>query len=109
EAELNSLDPQQLIDRIHAQNGYKHRILYYGPSSEKALVATINQLHRTPKTLKEIPAGTNFPYLKTPTTKVLIAPYEAKQIYMSQVSNRDDRFDANIEPMRQMYNEYFGG
>lgn len=109
EAELNSLDPQQLIDRIHAQNGYKHRILYYGPSSEKALVATINQLHRTPKTLKEIPAGTNFPYLKTPATKVLIAPYEAKQIYMSQVSNRDDRFDANIEPMRQMYNEYFGG
>lgn len=109
EAELKSLNPQELIDRIHGQNDYKHRILYYGPASSKELLATVNKFHKVPKALKEIPEGTNFPRLETPTTKVLIAPYEAKQIYMAQLSNRGEKFDSAIEPTRQLYNEYFGG
>lgn len=109
EAELKSMNPQELVDRIHRQNAYKHRILYYGPVAPKELLSSINKYHQAPKTLKEIPAGNSFPRLETPTTKVLIAPYEAKQIYMSQFSNRGEKFDAAIEPTRQMYNEYFGG
>lgn len=109
ENELNNLNPQELTDRIHRQNAYKHRILYYGPTAPKELLATINKYHQAPKVLKEIPAGNSFPRLETPTTRVLMAPYEAKQIYMSQLSNRGEKFDAAIEPTRQMYNEYFGG
>ena len=33
EAELKSMNPQELVDRIHSLNSYKHRILYYGPSN----------------------------------------------------------------------------
>ena len=107
--ELTEMDPQALVDRIHNQNSYKHRILYYGPSSSKEILEIIDQNHNVPATLKEIPAGDEFPYLETPTTKVLIAPYEAKQIYMSQISNTDKKFDPAIEPTRALYNEYFGG
>ena len=109
ETELQTMDPQELTDRIHNQNSYKHRIMYYGPTSEKELLAIINKNHQAPKKLKEIPVGNEFPRLETPVTKVLISPYEAKQIYMTQLSNRGEKFDPMIEPSRQMYNEYFGG
>jgi len=109
EAELASMNPQELVDRIHNQNNYKHRILYYGPSSSKDLLATIEQYHQVPATLKDIPAGNEYSYLETPATKVLVAPYEAKQIYMAQISNLDKKYDPAIEPTRELYNEYFGG
>ena len=50
------------------------------------------------KKLKEIPVGNEFPRLETPVTQIFIAPYEAKQIYMTQLSNRGDKFDPMIEP-----------
>lgn len=109
ETELTSMNPQELVDRIHNQNSYKHRILYYGPSNSKDLLATINQYHQVPETLKDIPAGNEYPYLETPATKILVAPYDAKQIYMAQISNLDKKYDPAIEPVREMYNEYFGG
>ncbi|MCF2708934.1 M16 family metallopeptidase [Bacteroides pyogenes] len=107
--ELEKMDPQELVDRIHRQNSYKHRILYYGPSSKKDLLSTIDQHHRVPETLLDIPQGNEFPYLATPETKILIAPYEAKQIYMAQVSNMEKKFEPEFEPSRELYNEYFGG
>lgn len=107
--ELEKMDPQELVDRIHRQNSYKHRILYYGPSSKKDLLSTIDQYHRVPETLLDIPQGNEFPYLATPETKILIAPYEAKQIYMAQVSNMEKKFEPEFEPSRELYNEYFGG
>lgn len=109
EAELANMNPQELVDRIHNQNSYKHRILYYGPSSSKDLLTTINQYHQIPETLKDIPAGNEYPYLETPATKILVAPYDAKQIYMAQISNLDKKYDPAIEPVRELYNEYFGG
>ena len=72
-------------------------------------MAIINKNHQAPKKQKEIPTGNEFPRLETPATQIFIAPYEAKQIYMTQLSNRGDKFDPMIEPSRQMYNEYFGG
>ena len=97
EAELTNMNPQELVDRIHNQNSYKHRILYYGPSSSKDLLATINQYHQVPAALKDIPAGNEYAYLETPVTKVLVAPYDAKQIYMAQISNLDKKYDPAIE------------
>ena len=69
EAELTNMNPQELVDRIHNQNSYKHRILYYGPSSSKDLLATINQYHQVPAALKDIPAGNEYAYLELPLLK----------------------------------------
>lgn len=107
--ELQNLNPQVLVDRIHAQNGYKHRIMYYGPTAGKDLVALINKEHIVPKKLKDTPVNHEFAREVTNTTKIFISPYDAQQIYMAQISNRDEKFDPQIEPTRQMYNEYFGG
>jgi len=107
--QLQELNPQVLIDKIHHLNSFKHQILYYGPSNEKEFITLVNSLHKTPAQLKNVPAGIKFTMLKTPTNKVLFAHYDAKQIYMQMTSNRGEKFDATTEPTRQLFNEYFGG
>ena len=108
-SELKGMNPQELVDRVRSLNSYQHRIVYYGPSNEADVLALLDKEHRTPDTLKEIPTGVEFKQLITDETKVFLAPYEAKQIYMSQISNRGETFDLAIEPARQLYVEYFGG
>ena len=109
EAELTSMNPQELIDRVKGLNSFKHRILYYGPNSQDELLAIVNKEHQVPEVLKEIPEGNHFEELLTTETKIFIAPYDAKQIYMAQISNKGEKFDLASEPGRQLYNEYFGG
>ncbi|MBQ8673896.1 MAG: insulinase family protein [Bacteroides sp.] len=109
EKELKEMNPQQLVDRIHALNGYKHRITYYGPTPQEELLSLINKEHRTPETLADVPEGIQFKQQITDETKVFVAPYDAKQIYMAQVSNNGDLYDPAFEPGRLLYNGYFSG
>lgn len=108
-AELQELNPEVLVDIIHQINSFEHKILYYGPESESSLLSIINEQHNVPETLKAIPAATEFKREITAENKVLIAQYDAKQIYYSAISNRGESFDVNINPLLNMYNEYFGG
>lgn len=109
EKELMDMNPQELVDRIHNLNSYKHRITYYGPSTQDELLAVIRKEHRVPETLKELPEGIEFKQQLTNETKIYLAPYEAKQIYMAQYSNRGEKFTPSVESDRNIYNEYFGG
>lgn len=109
EADLKGMDPQELVDRIHGLNGYKHRILYYGPSTSDELLALLDKEHNTPGTLKDIPTEGNFERQQTGETKIFLAPYDAKNVYLAQYSDRGEKFDPSVEPSRQLYNEYFGG
>jgi predicted Zn-dependent peptidase len=110
EQELLEMNPQELVDKIHNLNNYEHRILYYGPDSKDELLATLKQYHKVPKKLLPIPeSNVKFEYQPTTEEKVLIAPYDAKQIYYSAISNRGEKFDPAVNPKVEMYNEYFGG
>ena len=109
EAELKSMDPQQLTTRIKSLNGFEHRIMYYGPENEKELLSTINSLHNVPAKLKPVPETDRFKQVETNENKVLLAEYDAKQIYLGMVSNDGRSFDPKVEAMRELYNEYFGG
>lgn len=108
ESELKSMNPQELVDRIHELNSYKHRILYYGPSTSDELLAVLDKEHRTPAILKDVPTEGNFEMQLTKETRIFLAPYDAKNIYLSQYSNRGEKYETALEPSRQLYNEYFG-
>lgn len=108
-AEIQAMNPQELVDRIHKINSYEHKILYYGPDKTTDLLATIEKYHRVPETLNPIPAGVEFVQPQTAANNVLLAQYDAKQIYFSAVSNRGESYDQTIQPTLNMYNEYFGG
>lgn len=108
-ADLQQMNPQELVDRIHKINSYEHKILYFGPETPQALLDLIKQYHNVPEKLNPVPAEAEFKQQITEGNKVLLAQYDAKQIYYSAVSNRGEKFDPAIQPTLNMYNEYFGG
>ncbi len=107
--ELQQLNPDELVARIHKINTYQHKILYYGPDEPAVLLATIAKYHKVPASWTPVPKETEFKQQQTENAKVLLAHYDAKQIYFSAISNRGEKFDVNVQPTLNMYNEYFGG
>ena len=105
---LTDLDTEELISKIKSLKGFEHKILYYGPLQEKEIVETVNRLHNVPETLQPVPAPVKYEEQETNQNTVLLAHYDAKQIYMSMVS-KGVAYDRSIEPERRMYNTYFGG
>jgi len=108
EDELKSANPQKLIDRIKNLKNYQHRILYYGPLTDVQLLDAINKHHAMADKLRPVPAPVKFIEQPTDENTVLLAHYDAKQVYMSMIS-KGVPFDNAIEAGRNMYNNYFGG
>lgn len=107
--ELQALKAENLINKIKSLRSYKHRIMYYGPTDQKNLIAAINKHHKVPDNLQPVIPKQNFVMQITSDNKVLFAHYDANQIYFDMVSIKDEKFDAQKMSIVEMYNEYFGG
>ena len=107
--ELQEMEPQRLVDMVKAFNGYKHSVLYYGPMELGELTATVDRLHKTPKTLADVPEGRPYTMQLTPQNEVYIAPYDAKNIYMVQYHNEGRQWNAEQQPVIELFNDYYGG
>ena len=107
ETELRSADPQALLNLLSQLKNYKHTLLYYGPESLKNVNKLVSRVHVTPKTFTAIPAGK--PYLHQPTTanEVWLAPYDAKNIYMTMYHCEDTKFSPSNASIEALFNEYF--
>ena len=107
--DLRELDPQKLIDAIRNLNTVDHRIIYYGGMQPDDFIATLNSNHgKGVKVLSPTVKSDKYPLKATDETIVFVAPYPAKQLYMSMFSNNGEKYGAVNEPMRKLYNEYFG-
>ncbi len=107
--ELREMNPQRLVDMVKALNGYKHTVLYYGPAGLDELTATVDRYHKTPKTLADVPMGRPYIMQQTPRNEVFIAPYDAKNIYMVQYHNDGRQWNAEQQPVIELFNDYYGG
>ncbi len=107
--QLASLTSGQLLDKIKSLPGLQHRVLYYGPMSEQKMLQTLNENHIVPEVLAPVDEKIVYPALQTPENSVLVAQYDAKQIYYLQYSNRGEKYDAATDAVRALYNSYFGG
>ncbi|MGM9697362.1 MAG: M16 family metallopeptidase [Prevotella sp.] len=107
--ELKAGDPQRLPDMLKGLNSLQHRVLYFGPSTEKELTTALAKLHKTPKKFAPVPDGK--PYTRQQFTKneTMIAPYDAKNIYMIEVMNTGKKWNPTEEAVIRLFNEYFGG
>lgn len=108
ESELNTLNPEELITRIKNLKNFEHKILYYGPLSEKEIAKKLDEKHALAPKLQPVPPSVKFTEQETKENQVLLAYYDAKQIYLAMV-HKGDEFDKSIEPVRSLYNNYFGG
>jgi len=108
EAELKALNPEELITRIKSLKNYEHKVLYYGPLNEKEIIDVLNKNHIVADQLQPVPEAVKFVQQETVEPTVLLANYDAKQINMG-ILYKGGSFDKSIEPVRQLYNMYFGG
>ncbi len=107
--QLRALDPEELTATITTLFAYPHRVIYYGPESSSDALALIENTHSVADSFLPVPESLPLDKKVTDETVIFLAPYDAKQLNMAMYSNRGNKFDANEEPLREMYNEYFGG
>lgn len=107
--ELRALDPAQIVEAVRDLFKYRQEVIYYGNLSEQSVLDLINSTHPVPDVLKEVPKTDVFTYVKPEETVIYVAPYKAKQLYMSMFANQGGEFDPAKAPVIEMYNEYFGG
>lgn len=108
EKQLRSTNPLTLVNLVKGLKNIKHKVLYYGPMSEKQFVKTIATLHKTGAKLTSGPVNKPYVATATPTTEILIAPYEAKNIYMTQYNNNGRTWKPEHTAIINLFNEYFG-
>ncbi|MGM9732932.1 MAG: M16 family metallopeptidase [Prevotella sp.] len=108
-AELKAADPQSLPDMLKGLNNVEHRVVYFGPSSEKELSALLAKLHKTPKKFSPVPEGKPYAQQQYDTNATVIAPYDAKNIYMMEIMNTGRKWDSQEAAVQSLFNEYFGG
>ncbi|MBR5747767.1 MAG: insulinase family protein [Prevotella sp.] len=107
EQELKETDPQVFVDLLKALGQYQHKVLYYGPLDEGKVSESVSKLFA--KDLKPVPE--NQPYLDqlANQNEILIAPYDAKNIYMRMYHNEGRDWNPDESAVRALFNEYFGG
>ena len=91
----------------------EHTVLYYGPYSEKELSSLLAKEHKTGKKLENVASlklnSKKYTLEETPQTEILVAPYEAKNIYLRQYHNEGKQWKPEYAPVEALFNEYFGG
>lgn len=108
EGELRALKADDLVSKIKGLTGYQHKVMYYGPQENNAVVSKLNSLHRTPKTLAAIPNVPNYKFQDTRENVVYFVDYPMQQVEVILLS-KSFNYDPSRVPVMQMYNEYFGG
>ena len=107
--QLRDTKPAELLALVKGLRGMEHTVMYYGPMTEKELSKCLKKVHKTPKHLAAIPVGTPYMEQTTPQTEILLAPYEAKNIYMVQYHNKGTQWAPEHAATINLFNEYFGG
>ena len=109
EQQLKDTDPQAFTNLLKELRNYEHKVVYYGLMGLSEIDAIVSDLHPTSAQLAAIPQ--NKPYLEIPATEneVLIAPYDAKNIYMRMYHNEGRSWNPEEAAVQEVFNEYFGG
>jgi predicted Zn-dependent peptidase len=109
-AQLRQTNPQELLDLLKQLSQYQHTLLYYGPMSENQLTeALASHLSNIQSQVSDIPQNKPYVSQATPQSEILIAPYNAKNIYMRMYHNEQRQWNVEEAPVQALFNEYFGG
>jgi len=107
--ELRQANPQQLLGLLANLSNLKHTVLYYGKLTPVELSKVLGATHKTAKTLADVPKGKPYERQQAATNEVLIAPYDAKNIYLLMYNNEGRDWNPDREAVVDLFNEYYGG
>ena len=104
---IATLTPDQLLNSVRDLLGKKHTILYYGPASLEEVKSLLDGAH--PAEGLEALVKTHPVKQTTSAPKVLLAPYNSRQFYYIQYSDRGEQWNLEQDPYINLFNEYYGG
>ena len=107
--EMRKLDPKELLDLLKNLKNYKHTVLYYGPMTAEEMAAAVTENHQTAAELQDVPEGKHYEIQPTLENEILIAPYDAKNIYLRMIHNAQRPWNADEAAVVALFNEYYGG
>ena len=107
--QLHQQDPQELLDLLKNLKNYKHTVLYYGPMTAQEMAKAVTENHPTEAELQDVPEGKHYEMQPTPENEIVIAPYDAKNIYMRMIHNEQREWNPDEAAVKAMFNEYYGG
>ncbi len=107
--QLRQQNPQELLDLLKNLSQYEHIITYYGPMSVQEMAAVVTKYHKTGKRLLPPLENKHYTMQATPQNEVLIAPYDAKNIYMRMIHNEQRSWNPEEAAVKALFNEYYGG
>ena len=107
--QMRQLDPQELLDLLKNLKNYQHSVLYYGPMTAEEMAQAVTENHKTVAELQTVPEGKHYEMQATPENEILIAPYDAKNIYMRMIHNEQRDWNPDEAAVKALFNEYYGG
>ena len=109
EKQLRDADPQALLDKLKNLNRYRATVMYFGPSDMKTVDGIVSAAHATPRKFLQEPEAKPYLHQATDTTEVWVAPYDAKNIYMTMYHAEGKKWTPEKAAIELLFNEYFGG
>ena len=106
-AAVAGLSSEELLGTIRDLLGKQHKILYYGPASLDEVKELLSAAH--PAEGLEPLQKTYAVKQLTTAPKVVVAPYQSRQFYYMQFSDRGETLDLSQDPYIDLFNEYYGG
>ena len=107
--QLRNTNPQVLLDLLKNLKKFNQTVCYYGPMDEAELAAVVTRLHKTPSRLLPVPEGKDYEPQEANHDEILLAPYEAKNIYMRMYHNENRPWQTSEAATQSLFNEYYGG
>ena len=108
EEELRKIDPQELTDILHRFTQYPHRVFYYGPKEESAILSVVKEKHTLPAQFLAIPEEKKFTEQPTDGNKIYFINYDKSQVDIFMLS-KCEPFSPAILTDARLFNEYYGG
>jgi predicted Zn-dependent peptidase len=105
--DLEAINTEVLAAKIHELNNYKHRVYYYGPSSENDVSKMVVSDHKVVTPFKDYPTPVEFTELATDENKVFYMNYDMPQVEMLMLS-KGEVFNPEVMSEAYIFNEYFG-
>ena len=111
EEQMKASDGNELLLALrNARHLNPMTIMYYGPTDEKTLLSLVKKDYPRRNVKATQPLNTvRYTAQPTPKNEVLLAHYDAKNIYMVQYNNANRVWNMDNAPLVSMFNEYFSG
>lgn len=107
--QLRKTKPEELLNMMRNLLGHPYTLLYHGKQKMQALSTIAKMFEKGTTPVKRLPKARKYTQQQTKKAEVFLAPYDAKNIYMSQYLNEGRQWTPQNAAIISLFNAYFGG